>query len=211
MNDSRWIVFECNGSLESFNRIVLMYQDQVYQLVLYLLGDEQDAEKATQETFLVAYSTLLKAYHNRSFQPCLLRIAKKVCFDQFRKKKHHSISTAQQSSPECKEIETFAWQQDRGEHSEGLTKGSDCLDIQQRTIMQLPVPIRTAVVVVDILQLDYATASFVLSIPTSIVKSRVARGRKQIQDLWTLDSVVKMPSRDQDRFSAMCSHTKGDL
>ena len=43
------------GELNSFNQLVEKYQEQVYNLSWRMLGNTQDAEDATQETFVLAW------------------------------------------------------------------------------------------------------------------------------------------------------------
>ena len=47
--------FAQSGDLESFNTLVLKYQDVMYHTALRILGQEALAEDATQDAFVSAY------------------------------------------------------------------------------------------------------------------------------------------------------------
>ena len=47
-----------NGDLEAFNRLVLAYQDALYNTALRILGDDSQAADATQEAFISAFRGL---------------------------------------------------------------------------------------------------------------------------------------------------------
>ena len=46
------------GDLDSFNRLVLAYQDLVYNQAYRMIGEEESADDATQNAFISAYNHL---------------------------------------------------------------------------------------------------------------------------------------------------------
>ena len=60
------------GNLEAFNRLVLAYQDRVYNLAYYVLLDVQAAEDTTQKAFISAFQNI-RQFKGGSFQVWLLR------------------------------------------------------------------------------------------------------------------------------------------
>ena len=96
-----------NGDLEAFNQLVLILQDKVYHLALYFLGNEQDAEDATQDAFLTAYRKL-GTFRGGSFQSWLLRITTNLCLDRLRYQKRRHTIDLEPSSSEGEEIDSSA-------------------------------------------------------------------------------------------------------
>ncbi len=47
-----------NGDLSIFNGLVRRYQDKIYNLCRYMLGDTGDAQDAAQDVFIKAYKNL---------------------------------------------------------------------------------------------------------------------------------------------------------
>ncbi len=87
-NEDDLVSLAQKGDLESFNQIVLLWQDKIYALALRILGDEDSAEDITQNTFLAAYSSL-PGFRNGSLRSWLYRIVTNACYDEFRRRKRH--------------------------------------------------------------------------------------------------------------------------
>lgn len=66
------------GDLEAFNALVLGYQDAVYTLAYYLLGDERQAGLAAETAFRSAYGEL-REFRAGSLRGWLLRRAARAC------------------------------------------------------------------------------------------------------------------------------------
>src|SRR3990170_790923 len=83
MDEAELILEAQRGDLDSFNRLVLAYQTQVYNLAYRIFGDANSAADAAQEAFLAAYRGL-KAFRGGSFRSWLLRIVTNICYDELR-------------------------------------------------------------------------------------------------------------------------------
>ena len=86
------------GDLEAFNRLVIAYQRQVYNLAYRLMGDQASAEDATQEAFISAFRGL-RGYRGGSFRAWLLRIVRNACYDEFRRRKRRPTTSLEELSP----------------------------------------------------------------------------------------------------------------
>ena len=70
----------------------------VYRLAMVYLGRHADAEDVTQETFL---RFLEKGYGERDALPYLYTIARNLCIDEYRKKKHLPLQVLGEPSGEA--------------------------------------------------------------------------------------------------------------
>ena len=52
MDQAALIAADQKGDLDSFNTLVLAYQNQVYNLAYRIMGDDAPASDATQEAFI---------------------------------------------------------------------------------------------------------------------------------------------------------------
>lgn len=68
-----------DGDQLSFSELVCRFRGQVYGLCYRMLGQREDAEDATQETFLRVARNLDRWDPNRAFEPWLLTIAGNRC------------------------------------------------------------------------------------------------------------------------------------
>lgn len=73
----------CTADLDAFNRLVLAYQDRVFQQVYWMLGKAETAEAVTQQVFLTAYREL-DSYPGRDFCGWVMKIAIRLCLEHYR-------------------------------------------------------------------------------------------------------------------------------
>lgn len=171
------------GDLGAFNQLVLRYQDRVYHTSFSILGNEQDTEDITQETFLTAYRKL-EGFRGDSFAAWLLRIAVNRCIDQLRFQRRHHSMDLEPTNGEGEANDTPDWLKDTGKSPEEMLEQHELLEMLQQVLMDLPAQFRIAVVLVDLLQLEYGEAASILAVPLGTVKSRLSKGRRRIRDLW---------------------------
>jgi RNA polymerase sigma-70 factor (ECF subfamily) len=75
MDESRLIQRAAQGEPAAWEPLMLAYQEPVFRFAYLLLGDPDDAEDITQETFLRAYHHLGSFDTTRPLRPWLLSIA----------------------------------------------------------------------------------------------------------------------------------------
>ena len=75
------------GSVESFNLLVSRYEKRVYNYLLRIIGNREDALDLAQDVFLKAYQNLRKLDDPGRFAPWLYRIAHNEAYSLFRKRK----------------------------------------------------------------------------------------------------------------------------
>ena len=102
------------GDLEAFNRLILAYQDRVYNQAFRVLGEYQSADDATQEAFISAYKSI-RSFRGGSFRAWLLRIVTNACYDELRRKKRRPTTPLEPVDDEGDEIESPNWIADSGE------------------------------------------------------------------------------------------------
>ena len=177
------------GDLDAFNRLVLAYQDRVYNQAYRVLGESQAADDATQEAFISAYKNL-RSFRGGSFKAWLLRIVTNACYDELRRRKRRPITSLEPLDDAGDEIESPRWIADPGELPEDNVQRSELGRAIQHCLDQLPTDFRVVVVLVDIQGMDYLEAASVIGKPLGTVKSRLARARNQmrqcLQGFWEL-------------------------
>jgi RNA polymerase sigma-70 factor (ECF subfamily) len=76
------------GCPESFERLLLRYENPVFNFLHQLARNRQDAEDLTQETFLRAYQSLYRYNPSLSFATWLFTIARRTAASHFRTARH---------------------------------------------------------------------------------------------------------------------------
>lgn len=169
-----------HGDLDAFNRLVLAYQDVVFNQALRVLGDLHAADDATQEAFISAYNSL-HSFRGGSFKAWLLRIVTNACYDELRRLKRRPTTSLEPLDDSGEEIESPKWLADPNESPEEYTDRLQLNRAIQHCLDQLPVDFRVVVTLVDIQGMDYAEVAEVINKPMGTVKSRLARARLRLQ------------------------------
>ena len=89
---TRWLILAKNGDSLAFNKIVEKYQQPIYSFCYRLLNDADEAEEATQEALLRAYTKLNSYDGKRLFSTWLFSIASNYCLDILRKRRVQTIA-----------------------------------------------------------------------------------------------------------------------
>jgi RNA polymerase sigma-70 factor, ECF subfamily len=75
------------GSVEAYNLLVSRWEKRVYNYLLRITGNREDALDLTQDVFLKAYQNLRKLDNPGRFAPWLYRIAHNEAYSMFRKRR----------------------------------------------------------------------------------------------------------------------------
>lgn len=189
MDESGLISAAQRGDLDSFNRLVLAYQELIYNQAYRVMGETNAADDATQEAFIAAYRKL-NTYRGGSFRAWLLRIVTNICYDELRRRKRHPTTQLEPLDDAGEEIESPNWIADPAETPEETAERIELGQAIQRCIDGLAPEFRVVVTLVDIQGLDYSEVSEIIGKPLGTVKSRLARARTRLrrclQGFWEL-------------------------
>jgi RNA polymerase sigma factor (sigma-70 family) len=169
-----------HGNLDSFNQLVLLYQDMVYHQAYRMLGDGQAADDAVQEAFISAYRNL-STYRGGSFRAWLSRIVTNLSYDELRRRKARPVVPFEIQDAYGEEIESPDWATDLEETPEERLLHAEFSDHIQACLNRLPPEHRNILILVDMLGLEYGEAAEVLGRPIGTVKSRLARARTRMR------------------------------
>jgi RNA polymerase sigma-70 factor (ECF subfamily) len=181
MDDSALIQAARQGDLEAFNRLVLAYQDMVYNQAYRMMGEPAAAEDAAQDAFISAFRNL-GSYRGGSFKAWLLRIVTNLCYDELRRRKRRPTLPIEPLDQDEEEIESPRWIADPGESPEEFAERAELAQALQRCLSNLPPEFLSVVTLVDIQGMDYTEAAQVVGTPLGTVKSRLARARMRLRD-----------------------------
>jgi RNA polymerase sigma-70 factor, ECF subfamily len=169
------------GDLDAFNRLVLEYQDMLFNTALRILGDEDQAADATQEAFLSAFRSI-KSYRGGSFKAWLLRTVTNACYDELRRKKRRPTVPLEPETDDGDELEVPRWLADSSLSPEEEVELDDLEHAIQHCLDDLPSDFRTVVVLVDVQGMEYTEVSEAVRVPLGTIKSRLARARLRLRE-----------------------------
>ncbi|QTL97743.1 sigma-70 family RNA polymerase sigma factor [Iocasia frigidifontis] len=171
-----------NNDESAFEELVLRYQKKVYNTVLRMLSNLDDASDITQEIFIKVYQNLEKFKGQSSFSTWLFSIAGNHCRDELRKRqkelKHSSLDSI---AEERKETERVSDNNSNYQPEERSIQNEQFRDIEI-ALSKLSIEYRESLVLRDIQGFTYDEISKILGLPAGTVKSRLSRARRKLRD-----------------------------
>jgi RNA polymerase sigma-70 factor, ECF subfamily len=163
------------GDAEAFGELVRRWERRIFALTYGMLGREEDARDATQETFLAAFRNLRGFRGEAKVSSWLHRIAVNQCISRQRRAKVRSESALDE------EQESDAFAAPVSESPVTVVEGRQETLAVRRAINGLPVELRQVVVMKEFEELTFREIADALELPLSTVKSRLYTALKQLQ------------------------------
>lgn len=166
-----------SGDAEAFGEIVRRWERRIFALAYGMLGREEDARDATQDTFLAAFRNLRGFRGDAKVSSWLHRIAINQCISRRRQAKVRSEGALDDEQE--KDAASFATPLDYSPAR--VVEGRQETVAVRRAINSLPLELRQVVVMKEFEELTFREIAEVLELPLSTVKSRLYTAMKQLQ------------------------------
>ena len=181
MNESTLIQDAQRGDLESFNSLVLHYQDLLFNAAVRILGDEDLAADATQEAFISAFRSI-RAYRGGSFKAWLMRTVTNACYDELRRQKRRPTTPLEPEGDDGDTADSTRWLADPKMTPAEQAEADELEHAIQHCLNNLPLEFKTVVVMADIQGMDYTEVATSVRVPLGTIKSRLARARLRLRE-----------------------------
>jgi RNA polymerase sigma-70 factor (ECF subfamily) len=165
------------GDAEAFGELVRRWERRIFALTYGMLGREEDARDATQETFLAAFRNLRGFRGEAKVSSWLHRIAVNQCISRQRRAKVRSESALDEEH----ENDAASFATPLSESPMRVVEGRQETLAVRRAINSLPVELRQVLVMKEFEELTFREIADVLDLPLSTVKSRLYTALKQLQ------------------------------
>ena len=165
------------GDAEAFGEIVRRWERRIFALTYGMLGREEDARDATQETFLAAFRNLRGFRGEAKVSSWLHRIAVNQCISRQRRSKVRSEAALddEQEKHASSFVTPVTYSPAR------VAEGRQETLAVRLAINSLPVELRQVVVMKEFEELTFREIADALDLPLSTVKSRLYTALKQLQ------------------------------
>lgn len=176
MNDDVQLIDETlAGHSAAFGQLVQKYQDRLYNTVVHVAGNAEDAKDVVQDAFVQAFLKLDTFQRSSAFYTWLYRIAFNVAATHRRRRRPTlSVERARETSG----LEPMDNGNDPGEL---LERKERCRQVRE-AIDQLSYEHRAVLVLREIDGCCYETISEILDLPLGTVRSRLHRARLQLRE-----------------------------
>jgi RNA polymerase sigma-70 factor (ECF subfamily) len=163
------------GDRGALDRLLRQHYDRVHAVCRRIAGPTRDADDAAQEAMISIVRGLPRFDGRSQFSTWVYRIATNAALDELRRRKRRPLLHVAADEADMHDVP-----EPTDPIAERRIAGvADRLSLDA-ALDQLPEEFRTAVVLRDVADLDYAEIAEALGVPVGTVKSRISRGRHQL-------------------------------
>ncbi|MFM7489005.1 MAG: RNA polymerase sigma factor [Actinomycetota bacterium] len=173
-----------NGDRAALDTLLREQYPRILTACRRLLGRHADADDAAQNALVSIVRNIGSFDQRSSFSTWVWRIATNAALDEIRRRGRRDVPSSDRHD--------F----DRPDQSATAVSSLDDRQIVEAALLRLPIEFRTAVVLRDLVDLDYDEIADVLDIPIGTVRSRISRGRSQLADLLRESSSQAIGNQD---------------
>ena len=183
MNDDAQLIGQAlAGQTAAFGQLVQKYQDRLYNTVVHVVGNAEDAKDVVQEAFVQAFLKLESFQGASAFYTWLYRIAFNVAATHRRRR--GAMRSAEQIAVAEGHLRSSVEGQPRNSAdgpSERMEREERCRQVRQ-AISQLAEEHRVVLVLREMDGCCYETIAEILDLPVGTVRSRLHRARMQLRE-----------------------------
>jgi RNA polymerase sigma-70 factor (ECF subfamily) len=165
----RMAVERClNGDLDAFGLLIDRYERPVFNTVLHMVGDAEDAREVCQQVFMKAFEHLASYDRERKFFSWIYRMAINESINHLKARHPHEPLNERLQCPLANPAQQF----------EALEQGTHL----HEAIMRLDSNYRAVIILRHFLHLSYGEVADVLNLPGKTVKSRLFSARQLLRE-----------------------------
>ena len=177
MPDDQLVAHARKGDVDAFTELACRHQEKVFQTILWMTKNQQDADDLCQEAFLHAYKHLKSFKQRSSFYTWIYRIAVNLTLN-FLKRKMREKKRSTMPVDDC-------FQQDSGSSfrfsPEKSSLRKELREQLNMAIDSLPDPYKMSFVLVVFQGMSHSQASEVLGCSENTISWRMFKARKMLQ------------------------------
>lgn len=182
--DSSLISEFLTGDEGSFNKLVLIYKNRVFNLCVRFLGNQEEAEDVAQEVFVTLYRSLNTFRGDSSFSTWLYRITVNHCKNRLKYlgRRQYFQSSSLEKPIDTEEGQVYPSITDSGPTPEEEFSRREVQYLVQSKINELDSEHRAVILLRDVEGLSYQEIAEILDLKEGTVKSRIHRARIELKE-----------------------------
>ena len=177
LTDEKLVELAVSRNSEAFGEIVTRWERKIFALCFGMLGREDEARDAAQETFIAAYRGISNFRGEAKVSSWLHRIAVNQCLTTKRRTKTRSEDFLDDESGEGERV--FVAPAHRSPAN--ATEATERLAIVRQAVSSLPSDLRQVIVMKEFEEMTFQEISETLDLPLSTVKSRLYTALRQLR------------------------------
>lgn len=186
IDDSTLVARSQAGDTMAMERLILKYQNRIYNVIMKMCGNTDDAAELTQETFVKVIESIDKFKGRSSFYTWLFRIAVNLTLNYCQRSAKRAMRSldAEEMESEGQTGQVLKdFLSDRSAIDPAvLAQRRELCDLAMKSLLKLEEPQRAVMVLRDIEGMNYAQIADVLNIELGTVRSRLSRARSHLRE-----------------------------
>ena len=170
-----------NDHEPAFTELVRRYQDRLHNFLYRYTHDHQDCEDLVQETFLRVHKSKASYERIAKFSTWMYTIALNLAKSLYKKKQRMYKVSIHKDPNDSEDFEMHI--EDPNILADQQLHEKLSLEQLEKALMSLPDDFREVVMLRDLQEMTYEEISEMTGIPMGTVKSRINRGRAQVQHM----------------------------
>ena len=186
--DDAVLVRQCwQGDSAAIERLILKYQNRIYNVILKICADPDDAAELTQDTFVKIIENIESFQGKSSFYTWAFRIAVNLTLNYCRRNARIGFSSLEaeqvRSNNQPGRVLKELLINDSSIDPVVVAQNKELCQIIAGSLMKLDDAQRAVIVLRDIEGMNYNQIANVLDIELGTVRSRISRGRKKLREI----------------------------
>jgi RNA polymerase sigma-70 factor (ECF subfamily) len=175
------------GDSKAMEALVIKYQDRIYNVILKMCGNADDAAELTQEAFVKAMVNINKFEDRSGFYTWLFRIAVNLTITYCQKRAKRVLKSLDaeynQDNNQAKVTLKNSLYDKNSPDPSAIAQKKELCETVAKLLMKLDTNQRAVVLLRDVEGMNYAQIADVLNIKPGTVKSRINRARTALQKI----------------------------
>ena len=186
--DDTVLVEQCRqGDSEATERLILKYQNRIYNAILRICANPDDAAELTQDTFVKVIENIDKFRGRSSFYTWAFRIGVNLTLNYCQRKVRIGFRSLDaednEDNGQAKQVLKEFLADDSSPNPAVVAANKELGEIVVDALMKLGEEQRAVVVLRDIEGMNYAQIAEVLDIELGTVRSRLSRARSNLREI----------------------------
>ncbi|MHC4757497.1 MAG: RNA polymerase sigma factor [Planctomycetota bacterium] len=180
------------GDSKAMEILIIKYQDRIYNVILKICGNKDDAAELTQDTFVKVLQSIDKFQSRSSFYTWAFRIAVNLTINYCKRNKKLGLKSLDDDSQDSSNAQKTLKALLEDKHSADpvmITENRELIELITKAIIKLDNEQRAVIVLRDIEGMNYAQMADILEINLGTVKSRLSRARSHLRQI--LETALK--------------------
>ncbi|MFC1522341.1 RNA polymerase sigma factor [Elusimicrobiota bacterium] len=169
---------------ELFNRLLDEHGNRIYAFAFGLCGNETEACDMVAEAFMKAYRSFDGYDKGKPFYSWIYKITQNIYLDRMRSAaRRKTVSAEDLGEGVLESIRAHEKRNDLDESPDSRAQNRETAAMIQKALDKMPAEFREALMLCDMMQMDYKRISGILGVPIGTVRSRIFRGRCFLRDI----------------------------